>query len=144
MVVIELTLGQLVMGFASLLREFHMEGALSRTLFVTFHALVGRFPLLTSIAIEDIDAIAVWIVSLGSLRDHLDVLRSKDFIDFLSYLLHIIENHILEYRHVNINYSSDSKVNLLFTMLSSSSSPIPSSLNSLSSRCLLHLLFPPL
>jgi hypothetical protein len=108
MIVIELALGKLVMCLASLFREFHMEGAFSRALFVTFHALVGRFSLLAPIAVEDIDAIAVWVVSFGSLRDHFDVLWRKNIINFLSYLLHIFECHVLEYRHFNMNYSFNS------------------------------------
>ena len=51
MVMIELALGKLVMCLTSLFREFHMKGAFSRALLVTFHALVGRFPLLAPITV---------------------------------------------------------------------------------------------
>jgi len=137
MIVVKVPWGQLVVELPSFLGKFHVERTFCRPLFVTFHAFIGRLPFLTAIAIDYIDTVAVRVVPFGSFRYHLFVLWCKHFIYFLSYLFDIFEIEVLENRHVNVDYRLLRKaIILLLTIGSSSSSPMPSSRNSLSNLCL--------
>ena len=68
MIVVESTIGQPVLLFV-ILGELESEWTVGRTLLVAFIALVRRLAFLASVAVENVDAVAVWVVSLGSLRD---------------------------------------------------------------------------
>ena len=66
MIVIEKTTSQSVV-FAIVLCEFEGEGAVGRALAVSFSTLICRLSFLASIAVEYVDAVAVWVVTFCSL-----------------------------------------------------------------------------
>ena len=60
---------------------------------------------MTAIAVEDIDAVAVWIMAFSSFGYELDVKRSENFIDVCSYSVHIVKCPFLEHADVNFNFN---------------------------------------
>lgn len=97
MVVIKSSVVQRIVFFSSFLSELHMKWALCRTFLVSFGAFISRLTLLASIAIEDIDAISIWVVPLSPFRNHLDVLWGKHFIHLIPYGLDVRKPQTIEH-----------------------------------------------
>ena len=85
------------------LRELEREWTVGGSLAIPLCALIGRLALLTPITVENVDTVAVRIVSLSSLRDELDVHWSENVVDSLSYRVHVFEGLILEVAYVNVH-----------------------------------------
>jgi hypothetical protein len=90
MVVKEHSIRQLIVLLV-ILGELERERTIGGSLLVPFGALVSWLSLLTSVAVENIDAVAIWIVPLGALRYQLYVQRGKNIVHFVPYSCHILE-----------------------------------------------------
>lgn len=55
------------------LGKFEREWAVRRALLVPLRTLIGRLAFLAAIAVEDVHAVAIWIVAFRSLRYELNV-----------------------------------------------------------------------
>ena len=91
MVVEENASSQGIIFFFACLGKLEREWALGASLSILFVAFVSRFALLAPVAIQDIDAVAVRVNSLSSLRNELDVLRSEELVNHLPYLLDVLK-----------------------------------------------------
>ena len=85
------------------LRELQCEWTVGGSLAIPLCTLIGRLALLAAITVENVDTVAVRIVSLSSLRDELDVHWSENVVDSLSYRVHVFEGLILEVAYVNVH-----------------------------------------
>ena len=86
-----------------ILRELKSEWAVCRPLLVAFRALIGWLAFLASIAIEHVDAVAIWIVALSSLRYQFYVQRGEHCLHIVSDCMHILECLRLELADVNLH-----------------------------------------
>ena len=88
MVVVEEATCEAVM-LSVIFGELEREWAISGSFAVSLCTLVGWLSLLASVAVENVDAVAVGIVSFSSLRYKLDVHGSENVIDSISDAMHI-------------------------------------------------------
>ena len=99
--VVEATCEAVVLSI--ILSELECEWAVGRSLAIPLRTLIGRLALLTAIAVENIDAVAVWIVSFSSLRDKLDVHWSENVVNSLSYGSHVFEGLVLKVAYIDVH-----------------------------------------
>ena len=85
------------------LSELECEWAVGGSLSIPLRTLICRLALLTAIAVENIDAVAVRVVSFSSFRDKLDVHWSENVVDSLSNGCHVFEGLVLEVAYIDVH-----------------------------------------
>lgn len=58
---------------------------------------------MAAVTVENVDAVAVWVVALRSLRDQLDIQRCEDLIDIIPDRMHIFKLLRLELADVDFD-----------------------------------------
>ena len=90
--------------FTIVLRELERERTVSRTLTIPLCTLISWFALLATIAVKNVDTVTIWIVSLSSLRDELDIHWRENVIDSFSNDVHVLKRLVLEIADIDVYF----------------------------------------